>query len=352
MQVAEDAAINMQWDYPWILLGLLALPVLKRGLRAWWHEQKVFWDAWCWLPFTRQQSRLPAARRYIVTSILFLVGFTLSVLGFASPVLQRTAYKPVWDNVALVILMDFSRSMEALRDAQDIHALSRFDEAKDSVLAFLTSLPQGVKISFVPFSEYAVPVTSGFSDDHVEIVAKVRRLQRNMFFKQGTNLTATLREGFYLAETFVNLHQDQGSATRPPAIALVLISDGDEAVTDDLQAVLAERGTTIAVFTIGVGSEQPAYIPDPESTIGYLVDEDGQPSTTVLNTDTLQFIADKTGGTYYPFAKRGQLLAALQDIIQRQGHRSQRQYTYPYPLRSYLFVGAVLCLLPVWKLEA
>ena len=48
----------------------------------------------------------------------------------------------------------------------------------------------------MPFSEYAIPITSGFSDDHGELVAKVRRLQREFFYKQGTDLALALQEGF------------------------------------------------------------------------------------------------------------------------------------------------------------
>lgn len=341
---------HMQWEYPRVLWGLATLPGLIYLFILWWRQKRAFWAVWCRLPFTRQQSVLPSGARYGATTSLFLVGATLSVLGFASPVIHRTAWEPIWENVALVVLVDFSRSMEAPRDPQEVNAPSRFEETKASILAFLSTLPKGVKISLVPFSENAVPITSGFSDDHREIIAKVRRLQRDFFYHQGTDLTTTLREGFHLVDTFINLHRQASAVTVAPVSSLVLISDGDERMTDDLVEVLIKRGTTIPVFTIGVGSTRPAYIPDPLSPVGYLVDQDGNPITTALNAETLQFIAEKTGGTYHPFAKRGQLFVALQEIIQAQGSRSQREYTYPYPLRHFFFLGAFLVLLPVWKL--
>lgn len=73
--------------------------------------------------------------------------------------------------------------------------------------------------------------------------------------------------------------------------------------------------------------------------------------TTALNAETLQFIAAETGGTYHAFKKRRQLFAALEHIIEKQGIRSQREYTYTYPLRYGFFLGAFLFLLPFWKLE-
>lgn len=344
----------MQWDYPWVLWGLVMVPGLIYCAVTLWRQKREFWETWCRLPFMRQQSVEPSRRHYLLAATLFLAGFILSVLGFASPVIQRTAWELVWENVALVILADFSKSMEAPRDPLEVNAPSRFEEMRASLLEFLNTLPPGVKISLVPFSEYAIPITSGFSDDHIELIAKVRRFQRDFFYKQGTDLTTTLQEGFHLADTFAPTLRRNGTASAAmlaPVTSLVLISDGDEPVTNGLRQVLTERGSVVPVFAIGVGSEGPAYIPESSSPVGYVVDKKGVPVTTALNTTTLRFIAEKTGGVYYPFERRGQLFTALQHIIQRQGIRSQREYTYPYSLRSFLFLGAFLCLLSAWKFE-
>jgi hypothetical protein len=100
---------------------------------------------------------------------------------------------------------------------------------------------------------------------------------------------------------------------------------------------------------MGIGSTQPAYIPDPLSPLGYLTDRHGDPVTTALQADTLRFIAAATGGTYYPFAQRGHLFTALQEVVRTQGMRSQRAYSYPYALRRFLFFGAFVSLLAFWK---
>jgi len=303
----------MQWGYPWVLAGLLAVPGLAYLFAVQWRQKTAFRGAWNQLAYTRAHSMPPAATRHYVSITLFLIGFALSVVGFASPMLQRTAWEPFWENVALVVMMDFSRSMEAPRDPDELNAPSRFVETRQNILGFLSSLPPGVKVSFVPFSEYAIPITSGFSDDHGELVVKVRRLQREFFFKQGTDLGLALQEGFNLADAFVQLHAGNG-AGRPPVTSIILISDGDEPIRDDLRkAVEARNGSPVPVFTIGIGSAVPAYIPDDESPVGYLLDDQQQPVTTALNTETLRFIADKTGGAYHTFGERGELVAALQD---------------------------------------
>ena len=341
----------MQWDYPWVLTGLLAVPGLAYLFGVLWRQKTAFREAWGQLPYTRAHSLPPAAVRHYLSTVLFLLGFTLSVVGFASPLLQRTAWEPFWENVALVVMMDFSRSMEAPRDPDELNAPSRFVETRQNILGFLSNLPPGVKVSFVPFSEYAIPITSGFSDDHGELVAKVRRLQRDFFYKQGTDLALALQEGFNLADAFMRLHADSGNgAGRPPVTSIILISDGDEPINDDLRKAINERnGSPVPVFTIGIGSAIPAYIPDDESAVGYLLDDQQQPVTTALNTETLRFIADKTGGAYHTFAERGELVAALQDIIQEQGVRSQRPYTYLFPLRGFLFFAALVALVAAWR---
>ena len=342
----------MQWEYPWVLAGLLAVPGLAYLFAVQWRQKTAFREAWSRLPYTRAHSMPPAAARHYLSTALFLLGFALSVVGFASPMLQRTAWEPFWENVALVVMMDFSRSMEAPRDPDELNAPSRFVETRQNILGFLSNLPPGVKVSFVPFSEYAIPITSGFSDDHGELVAKVRRLQRDFFFKQGTDLALALQEGFNLADAFRRLHADGGNgAGRPPVTSIILISDGDEPVNDDLRKAVNERnGSPVPVFTIGIGSAVPAYIPDDESPVGYLLDDRQQPVTTALNTETLRFIADKTGGAYHTFAERGELVAALQDIIREQGVRSQRPYTYLFPLRGFLFFAAFAALVAAWRI--
>ena len=341
----------MQWDYPWVLTGVLAVPGLAYLFAVQWRQKAAFREAWSQLPYTRAHGMAPAAWRHHLSTALFLLGFALSVVGFASPLLQRTAWEPFWENVALVVMMDFSRSMEAPRDPDELNAPSRFVETRQNILGFLSNLPPGVKVSFVPFSEYAIPITSGFSDDHGELVAKVRRLQRDFFFKQGTDLALALQEGFNLADAFMQLHADNGNgAGRPPVTSIILISDGDEPISDDLRKAVDERnGSPVPVFAIGIGSAVPAYIPDDESSVGYLLDNHQQPVTTALNTETLRFIADKTGGAYHTFAERGELVAALQDIIQEQGVRSQRPYTYLFPLQGFLFFAAFVALVAAWR---
>jgi hypothetical protein len=342
----------MTWEYPWVLWGLVTIPFLIGLFLHLWHQKKASWDLWGRLPFVRKQSVFLPKKKYFLTTSLFLVGFTLSLLGFASPVIQRSAREPIWENVVLVILLDVSRSMEAPYHPGEENATSRFAETKKSLQEFISSLPKGVKISLVPFSEYAVPITSGFSDDHDEIIAKIRHLPRNFFYKQGTDLTTALQEGFNLIDTFLRMYKEAVPASSAlPIISLILISDGDRPLTRDMYNLLARRGSSVPVFTIGIGSEDPTYIPDPLSPLGYLTDQKGQPVTTALKAEVLQFIAEKTGGTYYTLENRGELFATLQDIIQKQGSQNQREYTYPYPLRSFFFLGAFVLLLIFYRLE-
>ena len=341
----------MQWEYPWVLTGLLAVPGLAYLFAVSWRQKRAFHRAWTQVAYMRAHSMPPAAPRHYAATALFLSGFAFSVVGFASPMVHRTAWEPFWENVALVVMMDFSRSMEAPRNPDELNAPSRFVETRRNLLGFLSDLPPGVKVSFVPFSEYAIPITSGFSDDHGELVAKVRRLQREFFYKQGTDLALALQEGFNLADAFTRMHAGNGNgAGRDPVTSIILISDGDEPIDDDLrEAVNARPADQVPVFTIGVGSTVPAYIPDDESPVGYLLDDRQQPVTTALNTETLRFIADKTGGAYHTFAERGELAAALRDIIREQGVRSQRPYTYPFPLRGFLFFAALVALAAAWR---
>ena len=95
--MARAARTDMQWEYPWVLTGLLAVPGLAYLFAVSWRQKRVFHRAWTQVAYMRAHSMPPAAVRHYAATALFLSGFAFSVAGFASPVVQRTAWEPFWE---------------------------------------------------------------------------------------------------------------------------------------------------------------------------------------------------------------------------------------------------------------
>ena len=80
---------------------------------------------------------------------------------------------------------------------------------------------------------------------------------------------------------------------------LVLITDGEEHEGDPLEVAKEAVKEGVVIYTIGIGSQQGAPIPEFDSygnRVGYKKDRSGQIITTKLDVLTLEKIAFETGG--------------------------------------------------------
>ena len=77
------------------------------------------------------------------------------------------------------------------------------------------------------------------------------------------------------------------------------------------------RDRGVVVYTIGVGTSEGGVIPlvDEEGTRGYLEDGTGRRLVSNLTIDTLEQIAQQTGGTFFRATSGRDLELALEAIL-------------------------------------
>lgn len=214
------------------------------------------------------------------------IRFGLLSLAFAAGVVAVMHLRKPGDSGAVsrkgidvVIALDVSKSMLATDMAP-----SRLDRARQLINKLMDAMPND-RIGLVLFAGQAylqMPLTT----DHGAAALFVSAASPDAVPSQGTVISEALKRS---AGAF--------NAAERRFKSVVLISDGEDQDEDAVATArdLAEQG--MMINTVGVGSAQGSYIPDP-STGGNKKDEMGNDVLSRLNESTLKEIARVTNGTY------------------------------------------------------
>ncbi len=134
----------MSFGHPILLIGLIGVPLAIAGwlrLERRRHEQAAGWSSPELLP--NMVPGAPGRRRY-VPLVLFLIGLTLLLAGFARP--QATVSVPR-EGATVVLALDVSGSMAAKNVKP-----TRLAVADAAITQFLHDLPSTYRTAFVTFS--------------------------------------------------------------------------------------------------------------------------------------------------------------------------------------------------------
>lgn len=177
----------------------------------------------------------------------------------------------------LVIVMDVSKSMMA----QDIKP-NRLEFAKDALSNLIVGF-SGNKIGIIVFAGTAFwqcPITL----DTMAANNFLSNISINSIPLGGTKIAKALDLAL------------RGTAHIPEgAKSIILVTDGED--DDSGLHVLIEKAKKYKtkIYTIGIGSKQGSRILINKS---YIKDENGNDVISKIDEDTLQYIADETGGEY------------------------------------------------------
>jgi len=80
--------------------------------------------------------------------------------------------------------------------------------------------------------------------------------------------------------------------------AIILITDGEDQTGQAMKAAEEAKKAGVKIFTIGIGKEIGAPLPNPNMVSGFLKNENGDVIITKLNESILQKISLMTGGSY------------------------------------------------------
>ncbi|MCK4303491.1 MAG: VWA domain-containing protein [Candidatus Eisenbacteria sp.] len=276
---------------PWLILLALLIPVAV-FLRTWlrWRIEGGVGLA------TPPGIVLPRSPRVIALRALPLLralALMLLVLALAGPRLGRTKVKSYSEGIDIVLALDISGSMRAL----DFPPGNRLDAAKEVARKFIEGRV-GDRIGLVVFASNSYtqcPLTT----DHGVLLRLLDEIEIGDI-KDGTAV------GMAIGNALNRLKGVPGKSR-----VAILLTDGmnNTGVLDPLTAAGLARSLGVRIYTIGAGTKGKAPYPVEHPLFGRRVEY----VEVDLDEDTLQAIADTTGGLYF----RATDSASLARIYQR-----------------------------------
>ena len=221
---------------------------------------------------TRSRQKLKACLMILV--VLFTIAAMVRPKwGFRWENIKRTG-------VDIMVAIDVSKSMLA----QDIEP-NRLERAKRKV-SDLVEMLEGDRIGLIAFAGTAFlqcPLTLDYGTFRMFL----DYLSPDLIPVPGTAIGDAIQK----ATAAFNRHERSSKA-------LILITDGEDHNSDPLAAAQQAKKMGIKIFTIGIGHNMGAPVPNPDGNGGFIKDRNGNVVLSKLNEQLLQKIALETGGAY------------------------------------------------------
>ena len=241
-------------------------------------------------------DRSPGRRRHL-PPLFALAALAALLVGLARP--QTTIAVPR-DEASVVLAIDVSGSMMAT----DVPP-TRLAAAKDAATTFVKGLPDRFGVGLVSFSTGATALAKP-TDERTEILDQIDGLEAHT----GTAIGDAIAAAIDLAPKDEDGKIPTGKDGKP-LVSILLLSDGASTQgisTDDAIGLAKDAG--VAVNTIALGTDAGTVT---------VPNELGEPQTVSVAPDreTLEQIADETGGTYFD-APTEQALNAVYESVGSQ----------------------------------
>jgi Ca-activated chloride channel homolog len=315
----------MSFQHPVLLIALLIVPAAVAGwiwLERRRGERAAVWSSPALLP--NMLTSKPGRRRF-VPLVLFLVGLTLLLAGFARPEATLTVPR---EGATVVLAMDVSGSMAA----KDVKP-TRLAAADAALSQFVKDLPSKYRVSLVTFSSrptVKVPPTY----DH-KLVLQALPTKTEL---EGSAVADGAATAVVVASKAVG--KSKPGAPHPPA-AVLLVSDGaqNSGRLKPADAIAQARKLDVPVSTIALGTADGiVYQKLPGSK--YIEQHAVPASPTQLHA-----LAQGTNGRFFKATSETALKQVYKDLGSRLAHQhKKREITQWWALGALGFIlgGAVL----------
>jgi Ca-activated chloride channel family protein len=288
----------MTFAHPWLLLLLLALPVLAwlRGSRG--RPPAFLYSSVQLVRGITGVTRSPAG--------LFLVrlrwlSLALFIVALARPQYGEGETKVAASGIDVVVALDCSSSMSSEDFTLHNDRVSRLVVAKDVLRQFVEKRPND-RIGLVAFARQPY-IASPMTLDHGFLLENLNRLDIAQGEEDGTAIGSALG-------TALNRLRELPSKSK----IVILMTDGQNNAgkVPPLTAAEAAQALGVKTYTIGVGTRGTAPVPyvDRRGVRRYVY----QPVN--IDEATLEAIARQTGGKYYR-ADRTETLVSIYEEIDR-----------------------------------
>lgn len=312
---------------PWFLPLLLLIPLLLAAYLWMLRRRRKFAVRYSSLSLIREALPRRSRWRQHLPFALFLLGLTGLLVAVARPV---ALVEVPLSRTTIILALDVSRSM----CATDVDP-NRLTVAQDAALAFIEDQVEGTQIGIVAFADFAELVVPPTTDKEA-----LRAAVENLTTALGTAIgSATLKSidaiaaiNPAVAPSGLNL---RGEETNPGPDAdyqpdiIVLLTDGaNSRGPRPVDAAEQAAGRRIRVYTIGFGTADPGQMVCTRAQMGG--DSFGGfgggfgggsfggggnfRRFLVIDEETLQAVAEVTGGEYYRAESADQLYEVFLDL--------------------------------------
>jgi Ca-activated chloride channel family protein len=329
----------MTFAEPLWLWALLVLPLVAFAeARAWRRDGErvariVARALWA------RVVRGSGSRWRVVRLALWLVAAASIVLALARPQWGVVRERVEREGVDVVLVLDTSGSM-ATPDVPP----NRFFQARQALLALVSRL-SGDRFGLVAFEGEAYPLVP-LTLDADAVGLFLETLEPGAVPSPGSALGQGLARG-------LSLFVDKDRRNK----VLVLVSDGEDLEGEVDEAVKRAHEEGVVVHTVGVGTTAGQPVPDFDRegrAVGFKKDEDGSVVVSRLHPETLQAMAQRTGGRYVQVAGSDTSLTAIASAIEGMEQRTlasefsyRKKERYQLPLGVALAAMTLALLLPL-----
>jgi Ca-activated chloride channel homolog len=313
----------MTFQTPLWLLGLLAVAALVAMYVVLQLRRKAYAVRFTNVALLGSLvPRRPGWRRHLAFGLVALALAAL-VVSLAVP---STEVRVPRERATVIMAVDVSLSMQAT----DIEP-SRFQAMQKAAKEFVDVLPARINLGLVSFAGTATTLVTPTTDR-----GQVRSAIDHLDLAESTAIGEAVFTSLSAIQDF-QASLEATEADLPPA-RIVLLSDGYNTVgRDDTQAIDAAVEARIPVSTIAFGTDYGT------------LDLDGERVPVPVDRETLERIADNTGGSYSEAASAAQLEQVYEDLGSQIGYTTEpRDVSYWFVRGGVLLalIGVVLSL--VW----
>ena len=312
--------MNFLWPSLLVLLSLIPLLII---LYIWiLRRKRKFAVRYSSLSLIREALPKHSRLRQHLPFLLFLLTTACLVIAAARP---RAEIEIPLNRTTIMLAIDVSRSM----CSTDVEP-NRLTVAQDAALAFIEDQAEDTRIGIVAFADFAEIVVAPTNDKEA-----LKNAINNFTTSIGTAIgSATLKSIDAIAEinqaippsgvdlSAITGERDLESDFFQPDIIVVLTDGANTRGPAPLEAAQKALDRSVRVYTIGFGSTEPEPMVCTPQQLGgdtfsggfggggfggggFRDETDGGGSSgrfrrfLLLDEDTLQGMADMTGGTYY-----------------------------------------------------
>jgi len=330
-----DFLSELEFRQNWFLLAiLLALPAYALAHRA---SGRLIFSSFRLLPRRASSWR---TRFAWLPSVLVAAAVASTGFALAGPRRDKHDRRVEREGIALMMVVDVSGSMRALDLSEPDHEMTRLDAVKEVFEDFVNpggSLPgrPDDAIGLVSFALYADP-RCPLTLDHDNLT----------HIAQGLQIVANQKENFTSIGDGLALAVEHLGESKAKSKVAILLTDGVNNAGEETPLSAAELAKTqgVKVYTVGAGTNgwAPVRAVDPFSGATVL-----RRMRVVIDEETLQEVAERTGGKYFRATDAEGLKRVYREIdkLERTKFQEDRLPEFKEYYAYFMALGLILACL-------